>query len=52
VAPVVPVVPPAVVEEPAIVVPMRPASCGEFHFWNGVACVDARYNKPYLGPRP
>jgi hypothetical protein len=52
VAPVVPVVPPVVVQEPVVVVPMRPASCGEFHFWNGVACVDARYNKPYLGPRP
>jgi hypothetical protein len=32
--------------------PPRPSSCGEFHFWNGTACVDARYNKPYLGPRP
>lgn len=52
VPPVVAVVPPVVVQEPVIVVPMRPASCGEFHFWNGVACVDARYNKPYLGPRP
>jgi hypothetical protein len=31
-------------------VPLRPASCGEFHFWDGAACVDARFNKPYLGP--
>ena len=56
VAPVVPpaveVVPPVVVEEPVIVVPLRPASCGEFRYWNGTACVDARYNTPYLGPRP
>ncbi len=56
VAPVVPpaveVVPPVVVEEPVVVVPLRPASCGEFRYWNGTACVDARYNTPYLGPRP
>lgn len=51
--------PPAVVEEdvivdganPVIVVPVRPLSCGEFHYWNGTACVDARYNDPYLGPK-
>ncbi len=46
--------PPATVtENPPIVtiVPVRPASCGEFHYWNGSACVDARYNDPYLGPR-
>jgi hypothetical protein len=34
-----------------IVAPVRPLSCGEFHYWNGVACVDARYNDPYLGPK-
>ncbi|HUW74962.1 MAG TPA: hypothetical protein VMW05_13250 [Methyloceanibacter sp.] len=34
-----------------VVGPVRPASCGEFHYWNGVACVDARYNDPYLGPK-
>jgi hypothetical protein len=52
-APVVPVVPPAVVEQPVIVVPPpRPASCGEYRYWNGQYCVDARYNRPYLGPRP
>jgi hypothetical protein len=40
-------------ENPPIVaiVPVRPMSCGEFHYWNGSACVDARYNNPYLGPR-
>ena len=53
VQPVVPVVPPAVAEEPVIVVPPpRPASCGEYRYWNGQNCVDARYNRPYLGPRP
>jgi hypothetical protein len=52
VPPAVPVVPPAVVEEPVIVVPPpRPASCGEYRYWNGQYCVDARYNRPYLGPR-
>ena len=34
-----------------LVTPRRPRSCGEYHYWNGVACVDARYNDPYLGPR-
>jgi hypothetical protein len=32
-------------------VPVRPLSCGEYHYWDGQACVDARFNKPYLGPR-
>jgi hypothetical protein len=50
--PVVPVTPAPVVEgAPVVVVPARPISCGEFHYWNGVACVDARYNNPYIGPR-
>ena len=53
VPPAVPVVPPVVVQEPVIVVPPpRPASCGEYRYWNGQYCVDARYNRPYLGPRP
>lgn len=47
--------PPPVVnpDNPAIIaiVPVRPVSCGEFHYWNGSACVDARYNNPYIGPR-
>jgi hypothetical protein len=34
-----------------IVAPVRPSSCGQYHYWNGVACVDARYNDPYLGPK-
>jgi len=43
----------AVVEtdDGVVVVPIRPLSCGEYHYWNGVACVDARYNDPYLGPK-
>jgi hypothetical protein len=42
-----------IADAPVVVVlpPPRPASCGEFHYWNGEACVDARYNNPYLGPR-
>ena len=44
---------PVVVEQPVIVVPPpRPASCGEYRYWNGQYCVDARYHRPYLGPRP
>jgi hypothetical protein len=48
------VVPPVVVEQQPVVVvpPPRPASCGEYRYWNGQYCVDARYNRPYLGPRP
>jgi len=34
-----------------VVAPLRPLSCGEYHYWNGLACVDARYNDPYLGPK-
>jgi hypothetical protein len=32
-------------------IPARPASCGEYRYWDGERCLDARYNKPYLGPR-
>jgi hypothetical protein len=50
--PAVPVVPAPVVEgAPVVVVPVRPISCGQYHYWNGVTCVDARYNNPYIGPR-
>ncbi|MGK2921192.1 MAG: hypothetical protein ACSLE4_00130 [Methyloceanibacter sp.] len=34
-----------------IFAPLRPRSCGEYHYWNGVACADARYTDPYLGPK-
>jgi hypothetical protein len=48
---------PVVVTPPALVTPgavilVRPTSCGQYHYWNGVACVDARYNNPDLGPVP
>jgi hypothetical protein len=45
----------AVVVESAdgpVLVPLRPASCGQYHYWDGTRCVDARYHDPYLGPRP
>lgn len=38
-------------DDGVVVVPVRPLSCGEYHYWNGEACVDARYNDPYLGPK-
>ncbi len=38
-------------DDVVIIAPARPASCGQFRFWNGEACVDARYYDPYLGPR-
>jgi hypothetical protein len=34
-----------------VVPPPRPISCGQYRYWNGMACVDARYSDPYLGPR-
>jgi hypothetical protein len=30
----------------------RQDCCGEYCYWNGQYRVDARYNRPYLGPRP
>lgn len=30
---------------------VAPASCGEYRYWNGERCVDARYAPPDLGPR-
>ena len=41
------------VDVPAVVVlpPPRPLSCGQYRYWNGTACIDARYNNPYIGPR-
>ncbi|HSD92247.1 MAG TPA: hypothetical protein VLB11_04390 [Methyloceanibacter sp.] len=40
-------------DAPAVIVlpPPRPLSCGQYRYWNGVRCVDARYTDPYLGPR-
>ena len=33
------------------IVPVRPVSCGQYRYWDGDRCVDARYNNPYVGPR-
>ncbi|MBA2125195.1 hypothetical protein DLM45_03015 [Hyphomicrobium methylovorum] len=33
------------------VVPLPPANCGEFRYWNGEYCADARVQPPYVGPR-
>jgi len=38
-------------DDVVFVVPLRPSSCGQYHYWNGVTCVDARYNDPYIGPK-
>jgi hypothetical protein len=48
VPPVVHVVPPVFY----VVPPPRPTSCGQYHYWHGQNCVDARCNRPYLGARP
>ena len=31
--------------------PSRPTSCGQYRYWNGEYCTDARYERPYLGPK-
>lgn len=38
--------PPAYVWEPD-----RPSSCGQYRYWNGEYCADARYERPYVGPK-
>jgi hypothetical protein len=45
--------PPAIwsVPPPVVLVPMRPASCGRYRYWNGERCADARFEPPYVGPR-
>lgn len=30
---------------------VRPADCGEFRYWNGTRCADARDEPPYVGPK-
>jgi hypothetical protein len=30
---------------------VRPSSCGVYRYWQDDRCVDARWNKPYLGRR-
>lgn len=45
--------PPRVAPAPEVieVVPPRPSSCGKYRYWNGDYCADARYERPYTGPR-
>ena len=44
--------PAAYYEAPAIAwAPPHPSSCGKYHYWNGDYCADARYRRPYLGPK-
>jgi len=31
--------------------PPRPANCGQYKYWNGAYCADARDEPPYVGPR-
>ena len=31
--------------------PPAPSNCGEYHYWNGSYCADARREPPYVGPR-
>ena len=35
-------------DAPVVVIPVRPANCGEFRYWNGERCVDARVVPPNL----
>src|SRR3990170_4943862 len=38
---------PAVLTEPQVmIVPVRPVSCGQYRYWDGETCVDARYHNP------
>jgi hypothetical protein len=39
-----PALPPAV----ALTTPIRPESCGVYHYWNGTRCADARVTPPDL----
>ena len=39
--------PPSYAELP----PPRPSSCGRYRYWNGEYCADARYERPYVGPK-
>ena len=42
---------PAVVGDEVVLVPLRPSSCGQYRYWSGARCADARYETPYIGPR-
>ena len=39
------------VPQPLEWVPPRPRSCGKYRYWNGDYCADARFRRPYVGPR-
>lgn len=39
------------VAQPPEWVPVRPRSCGRYRYWDGDSCADARYQRPYVGPR-
>ncbi len=44
--------PPAYYQAPVVALePLRPRSCGKYRYWNGDYCADARYQRPYVGPR-
>lgn len=45
---------PRVYDEPPLVQwapPPRPSSCGQYRYWDGERCADARWQPPYIGPR-
>ena len=51
-----PVPPPAPQYAPPVygwvfIPPPPPPSCGQYHYWAGDHCADARYAPPYVGPR-
>ena len=33
-------------DAPVVIHPIRPANCGEYRYWNGQRCVDARFAPP------
>jgi len=33
-------------QRPVVVIPLRPTNCGEFRYWNGERCLDARILPP------
>lgn len=33
-------------DRPVVVIPLRPANCGVYRYWNGDRCVDARVVPP------
>jgi hypothetical protein len=43
--------PPEGLVVPEFLPPPRPSNCGEYRYWNGAYCADARVHPPYVGPR-